>query len=150
MRKIDTGVIHCAATPNGQPVLVEALRAEHKAKGWRDIGYHFVIEITGVVRLGRPIEEVGAHVEGYNQTSIGVCMIGTDKFSTSQWASLKTLVNKLNGTFSHMIWKGHRDFSPDLNHNGTIERCEWIKICPGFDVTDWLVSDKTPKQENIL
>jgi N-acetylmuramoyl-L-alanine amidase len=28
---------------------------------------------------------------------------------------------------------GHRDLSPDLNHNGEIEPEEWIKECPCFD-----------------
>ena len=29
---------------------------------------------------------------------------------------------------------GHRDLSPDLNHNGEIEPEEWIKQCPCFEV----------------
>ena len=28
---------------------------------------------------------------------------------------------------------GHRDLSPDLNHNGEIEPEEWIEECPCFD-----------------
>ena len=28
---------------------------------------------------------------------------------------------------------GHRDLSPDLNHNGVIEPHEWMKACPCFD-----------------
>jgi N-acetylmuramoyl-L-alanine amidase len=33
---------------------------------------------------------------------------------------------------------GHRDLSPDLNHDGVIESREWIKQCPSFDVAAWL------------
>jgi N-acetylmuramoyl-L-alanine amidase len=28
---------------------------------------------------------------------------------------------------------GHRDTSPDLNGNGIVEPCEWLKECPSFD-----------------
>ena len=28
---------------------------------------------------------------------------------------------------------GHRDTSPDLNGNGIVEPCEFIKACPSFD-----------------
>jgi N-acetylmuramoyl-L-alanine amidase len=31
---------------------------------------------------------------------------------------------------------GHRDFSPDLNHNGIVEPSEWIKQCPCFDAKE--------------
>lgn len=34
---------------------------------------------------------------------------------------------------------GHRDFSRDQNGNGIIDRWEWIKSCPSFDVRDWLI-----------
>jgi len=29
--------------------------------------------------------------------------------------------------------KGHRDCSPDTNHNGKVDRWEWLKECPSFD-----------------
>jgi hypothetical protein len=32
--------------------------------------------------------------------------------------------------------KGHRDFSKDLNGNGKIDKNEWIKACPCFEVSD--------------
>jgi N-acetylmuramoyl-L-alanine amidase len=33
---------------------------------------------------------------------------------------------------------GHRDLSPDKNGDGVIERSEWVKHCPSFDVREWL------------
>jgi len=46
--------------------------------------------------------------------------------------------------------KGHRDFSPDLNGNGIIERNEWMKTCPGFSVADWLKGGMAPMTEHLL
>ena len=39
-RTITDIVIHCTATREGQSMTLEQIRAEHKAQGWSDIGYH--------------------------------------------------------------------------------------------------------------
>lgn len=169
MRAIRHIVIHCAATPNLKDIKATAIDAMHVMRGFkrsRDaisrfnssmtaIGYHFVIETDGNIAFGRDLEEVGAHVQGNNSDSIGVCLIGTDQFTDAQWASLKqlmiTLASKLYGKPTSNIKnalailnmmrieiKGHRDCSPDLNGDGQITRNEWLKICPGFSVSEWL------------
>ena len=83
-------IIHCAATPNGKDIKASAIDAMHKARGFnrtsqairafnqslKHIGYHMVIEVDGNIALGRGLEEVGAHVQGSNANSIGICMIG--------------------------------------------------------------------------
>jgi len=48
----------------------------HRARGWNGIGYHFVIRRDGRVEAGRSIDKSGAHVEGFNRTTIGVCFSG--------------------------------------------------------------------------
>ena len=74
-------IIHHSASPD-HPVLsnFEAVRDFHvHVRGWRDIGYHFVVEMAGgrpVVRYGRKPWDVGAHCPGYNRSSLGVCVIG--------------------------------------------------------------------------
>ena len=52
------------------------IKAWHKGKGWKDIGYHYVIRLNGKVELGRPLEKMGSHVVGYNRDSVGVCYVG--------------------------------------------------------------------------
>ena len=59
MRKIRKIIIHCSATQEGKDVSVETIRKWHLKRGWRDIGYHFVIGLDGQVHEGRPIEETG-------------------------------------------------------------------------------------------
>ena len=77
MRKIDTIVLHCSATPEGRAVSVPTIRKWHtdpkpKGRGWSDIGYHFVIGLKGEIWPGRPIGRKGTHVGGHNATSIGI------------------------------------------------------------------------------
>lgn len=199
-RQINLIVIHCAATPNGNALFrragqpdvqtpVQVLDEMHRARGftrgehWRarqnpaltSIGYHFVIYTGGAVATGRHIDEVGAHVRGFNARSIGVCMLGTDKFYADQWDTLRdwlcgfaryleqqqpspprrfndpspaetlTLLEKFG-----VRVVGHRDLSPDINGDGEIDSHEWLKICPGFDVRRWLAGGMQPLAGHVL
>lgn len=78
MRKIDKLIIHHSAT---QHMSLDAAHAEfrrlHMAKGWGDIGYHFLVDKDGnMLKTHRPIERSGAHTIGQNANSIGLCCIG--------------------------------------------------------------------------
>jgi hypothetical protein len=179
-RTINAIIIHCAATPNGKPYDAAAINQMHKARGFKrdsqrvrsfnpelpNIGYHYVIGIDGHVYTGRSLEEIGAHVQGSNAKSIGVCMIGTDKFTEAQWKSLRELMTDLSNAISGKDFeeekallrlkemgitiKGHRDYSPDLNGDGIIQRNEWIKTCPGFDVAGWIAGGMTPVITSLM
>jgi N-acetylmuramoyl-L-alanine amidase len=159
MRPIDLLVIHCTATPNGVHRSVAQIRYDHmhREPPFSDIGYHYVIDVDGVVYPGRPEAQVGAHaaVAGhrYNQTSIGISLVGglggPDKlnpgvYSDAQWASLRTLVQDLLARFPGAAIKGHRDLSPDLDHDGQVESNEWLKLCPCFDVASWVKRGMIP------
>lgn len=147
-RHIDYIVIHCTATPEGQARTVEQIRAQHKAQGWADIGYHYLVTLDGKVHLGRDVDIAGAHVAGHNPNSIGVVYVGglendprktyqqlkaKDTRTDAQKASLMSLLMDLRKLYPYARILGHRDFSPDLNHDGTIEPSEWIKACPSFN-----------------
>lgn len=143
MRKIYYLVIHCSATREDRPFEVEALRAAHLARGFRGIGYHYYIRRDGTVVETRPLAEVGAHVRGYNQHSVGICYEGgldkegrpADTRTPAQRSALRQLVHRLLKRFKGEVRVcGHRDLSPDLNGNGRVEPQEWIKVCPCFDV----------------
>lgn len=100
MRTIDKIIIHCSATKEGLNFNVNDIRRWHKAKGWKDVGYHYVICLDGTVQPGRPIAQVGAHCSGYNKNSIGICYIGgldennkpKDTRTVQQKAALHTLL----------------------------------------------------------
>ena len=142
MRYTDLIVIHCSATREGLDISIDTFRKWHKARGFRDIGYHFIIHPDGNVERGRPIEQVGAHARGYNKNSVGVCYIGgldkdlnpKDTRTRKQKISLRLLVDVLQIVYGQMEIVGHRDLSVDLNGDGVISKDEWMKDCPCFDI----------------
>ena len=76
MRYIHEIIVHCSATPEGKNYHAKDIDKWHKAKGWKCIGYHYVIDIDGTIEFGRPVEQIGAHTVGHNAYSIGICYIG--------------------------------------------------------------------------
>jgi N-acetyl-anhydromuramyl-L-alanine amidase AmpD len=75
MRKIGRIIIHHTAT--SKQTTVESIRNYHvNVRGWRDIGYHYLIDGDGNLRLGRPVWIQGAHCKGLNVDSIGIALIG--------------------------------------------------------------------------
>jgi len=76
MREIDKIIVHCSATPEGREVTVAQITEWHRARGFRTIGYHYLVGLDGSVSRGRPEAEVGAHCTGQNARSIGVCYVG--------------------------------------------------------------------------
>ena len=76
MREINLIVLHCSATRVNQDFPIEALKACHKARGFKSVGYHYYITKDGTLYPCRPEREVGAHARHYNAHSIGICYEG--------------------------------------------------------------------------
>ena len=151
MRQITGIVIHCSASANGDArVTRDVIDKWHREKGWSEIGYHYVIEIDGFTNSGRELERIGAHVAGSNAKTVGICMIGTDKFSVKQWNSLNAMVRELREKYPEASVMGHRDYSPDKDGDGVVEPWEFLKTCPGFSVADWIRCGMEPMQDNIF
>ena len=114
----------------------------HKDRGYREIGYHYVVYLDGSIHKGRDEEKIGAHVLGHNTDSVGICYVGgLDKFGKSkdtrtdeQKKSLIKLIGELKERYPRASLLGHRDLSPDINGDGKIDKWEWLKDCPCFDV----------------
>ena len=142
MRNIKMAVIHCTATEEGINYVVADVRTWHKRRGFRDIGYHFLIHLDGTIERGRPLSQPGAHAKGYNADSIGVCYVGglggdsqpKDTRTVSQIHALRAIVSVLRAMHPEVKVVGHRDLSVDLNGDGAISKDEWMKSCPCFDV----------------
>ena len=129
MSKIDEIIIHCSATPEGRDHSVADVTAWHRARGFRTIGYHYLVHIDGRVERGRPESEIGAHCLGHNARSIGVCYVGglasdcktpKDTRTPEQRRMLRELVKGLQRKYRGAKVYGHRDFA--------------AKACPCFDV----------------
>lgn len=126
-------VIHCSATRCDRNYSVKQLLRDHKARGFRTIGYHFYCRKDGEVSQHRQLLEVGAHARPYNRCSIGVCYEGgldpdgkpADTLTAEQFESLKHLIFKLKILFPQAEVVGHRDL-PGASP----------KECPCFDVRE--------------
>ncbi len=147
MKRLGTDLIvfHCSATKPNQHIGRAQIEEWHLAKGWAGIGYHVVITRAGDVELGRPLEEVGSHVQGFNARSVGVCLVGglddlgralvnaPQMFTDAQWKAAHKVLAFLRAVYPNAKVCGHRDLSPDANKDGRIEQTDWLKTCPGFD-----------------
>lgn len=128
-RNIKYIVIHCSATKEGCLFTAVDIDKWHKAKGWAEIGYNYVIDLDGKIELGRDVDKVPAQVEGYNSNAIGICYIGgldenmkpKDTRTAQQKQSLLKLLKELKALYPNAVIQGHRDF-PGVN-----------KACPCFD-----------------
>ena len=133
MRPIDTIIIHCSATKPSMDIGAEEIDDWHRARGWAQIGYHYVIRRDGAIEHGRPVEVMGAHVKGHNTGSIGVCYIGgideagkpEDNRTARQKTWMIALVKDLMRVHGVLVERviGHRETGAP-------------KACPSFDVEE--------------
>tara|TARA_R110000868_G_scaffold157974_3_gene385626 strand:- start:994 stop:1440 length:447 start_codon:yes stop_codon:yes gene_type:complete len=145
MRQINLIVVHCSATPEGVDYKEADIDKWHKARGWRGTGYHYVVDLDGTIEVGRPEAQIGAHSKGHNANSIGVCYIGgvdsrgksKDTRTLRQHLGLSTIISKLHNKYLNASVVGHRDLSLDIDGDGIVQKHEWTKDCPCFNVKDW-------------
>ena len=145
-REIKMFVVHCSATKEYKPFNFKEIESMHKRVfkkiGGCSCGYHFLILLDGTIVQTKALQFMGQHVKGFNTSSVGICYIGglsaqgkaKDTRTSAQKQSMEKLLKQLKEMFPKAIIKGHRDLSPDKNKNGKIEKNEWLKDCPCFDV----------------
>lgn len=123
-------IIHCTATPEGRDVTASDVDRWHRARGFKSIGYHYLIRLDGTIEKGRPESMIGAHTLGQNSSSIGVCYVGglsrdgktpRDTRTDAQRKALEALIRDLLRRYPGAVVRGHRDFA--------------AKACPSFDAT---------------
>lgn len=132
MRTINKIVIHHTAT--SAYISVDSIRDYHMNElGWRDIGYHYIVNSNGVLRLGRPDWMIGAHVKGQNRDSIGVAVIGNfedctflfaGKWSTPWERMLRIVLADLMRRYPSAEVVTHREIAATL--------------CPGASLQKWV------------
>lgn len=149
--RTDYIAIHAAATdPNWHgDIDIDDIRGWHvNERGWIDVGYHLYIPYSGVIQLGRPLWAMGAHVSGYNDSALGICleggatvltkkdpetgrevydgMVPTDKhFTEDQFIALRAATSAMLMLNPDAKVQGHTDF-PGVT-----------KACPAFDAIEW-------------
>lgn len=159
MLKKNEVIIHCSATrpdwmrgKTGQQK-VDTIRKWHvEERGWADIGYAEIIDRNGKRYLGRDLDkdgdvfdEIGAHTQGRNKHTIGVCLLGgfgssendkfEDHFTPEQEKALLEFIEDVRQRFGDVEISGHNQYA--------------AKACPGFQVKDWLAGRETKKRESL-
>lgn len=134
MRTITEIIVHCSATKPSMDVGADWIRKIHvRQNAWKDIGYHYVIRRNGAVEDGRPLEKVGAHCNGHNTGTIGICLIGgisetgrpENNFTPAQFDSAQLLIDVLVTRYPTIVkLSGHNRYAN--------------KACPSFDVHEKL------------
>lgn len=129
-------IIHCSDSSFG---CAREIRKWHIQRGWSDIGYSYVIlngvpepnkmipALDGTIEVGRYESEEGAHCLGYNDRSIGICLIGTKQFTIKQFDALKALLTDICSRYSITS-------ENILGHGETDSGKQEGKTCPNFDV----------------
>lgn len=141
MRPITEIILHCTATQANwwadkpTSAKVHEIRRWHKAKGWADIGYHYLIDRDGTVQPGRPLDKTGAHVQGHNTGTVGISLFGghgssaddrfDENFTIAQATALRETIASLRRQFPSIVKvTGHNEYA--------------AKACPGFRVGQWI------------
>ena len=114
MREIKEIHIHCSATKEGKAITADEIRKWHLARGWSDIGYHYIVGFQGIDANGKP----------------------KDTRTPRQKELIIKLIKQLKGMYPKAKIYGHRDLSPDKNKDGKITENEWLKSCPCFDAIE--------------
>lgn len=129
-RAINEIIVHCSATAEGKDFTVADIKKWHLARGFSDVGYHYVIYRDGTIHKGRDESKIGAHCTGHNAHSIGVCYMGgcasdgktpKDTRTEKQKTSLLSLLRELKKKYPKASIHSHKDYTN--------------KACPSFDAT---------------
>lgn len=138
-RTIKNIVLHCTATP--QTTTVQSIRNYWKSIGWKQVGYHWLIDASGKAwELAKDNTKTNG-VAGHNVHSIHISYIGgvgddnktpLDNRTPEQIATMERLVREYKVKHPNAKVLGHRDF-PNV-----------AKACPSFEVAQWCASLTPP------
>ncbi len=123
-------VVHCSDTNDNKNIGSLEIHKMHIGFGWDGIGYHKIICRNGEIQNGRPEYWVGAHARGFNEISLGVCLIGRKEFTEKQFKSLEKVLR---------LWKKNYPKTEIIGHNIISDT---KKTCPNFDVKKWCETKK--------
>lgn len=127
MRTINEIILHYTETKHSIKISLSDVRKWHKARGFSDVGYHYLILQDGRIEVGRDLNTQGAHCAGRNKNSVGIAYVGgleddgtkADTRTLEQIRSLDILIGYLRRIYGNIPVSGHNDYSE--------------KECPGFD-----------------
>lgn len=132
-RRIGKIIVHQTGTTTGT---LESVRNYHvNVLGWKDIGYHFLIERDATVRKGRSQVSVGAHCQGDNLDSLGVCCVGAgDAFPIGRGYMTPEMFNSLLKLLRELL-AAYPTITAIYGHRERPSGTRQGKTCPGFSAS---------------
>ena len=97
MNKPEIIIVHHSGGTDANPLAdtsnqtANIIKNWHLSLGWADVGYNWLIEKSGKIVKGRDEKSTGAHTVGYNEKSIGVCVIGNFDATLPTQAQIESL-----------------------------------------------------------
>lgn len=130
MRKINTIILHCSATPEGKNYKMKDIDLWHRQRGFTSVGYHFVVDLDGTIEKGRDIEKIGAHCLNHNSNSIGICYVGgCDKEMNAKDTRTQAQKDALLDLVFSLMQQYHLSLNQVHCHNEYAK-----KACPSFTI----------------
>jgi len=125
-------VVHHTATPASMFVDAQKIHQWHTGQGWDAIGYHIVIQRDGTPEVGRPLKIMGAHVQGFNNRSLGIAMVGglaadgtaVDDFTEAQYKTLQFVLILLKEIYPGANVVKHKELADTLCNEVNMNKLE--------------------------
>jgi len=131
-RSVDRVFLHCSASDDESltgTILVDTVRRWHLARGFSDIGYHFLVDKAGRIMSGRSLEEKPAAQKGHNTGTIAIMAHGLTSFPGPMLNAVAGLCSSINTAYGGRItFHGHCEVS--------------AKACPVFNYHSLLRLDR--------
>lgn len=123
---------------------IDQVRSWHKDRGWKDVGYHFLVRKDGTIQRGRKLDddnvlesdEIGTHVYGINSESVGICFSGHGDISPHTVAQriaglelTRRLMQQFGVSVENVI--GHREINRLVAEGLYPANYRTSKTCPG-------------------
>ncbi len=128
MRKINKIIIHHSASPSATTT-AKKIKSWHLARGFNDIGYHYMIDANGEIFKGRDEAKIGAHCKGHNRDSLGLVVFGNfdqESLNDKQESTLFLLITSIMERYDLVC----KDIYPHYQLGNT--------ACPGHELLQWV------------
>ena len=81
-------------------ITYEKIKKSHLESGQSEIGFHYIIDSQGQILMGRHASKKGAHYPEFDETSLGICVIGSrNDLQDHQSIALTLLLENLKSEF---------------------------------------------------
>jgi N-acetylmuramoyl-L-alanine amidase len=74
--RASTDFVFVHHTNSTEDIGLAEITRQHRAKGMMACGFHYIVCRDGRVQVGRHLDQCGNHAPGFNDKSLGICVVG--------------------------------------------------------------------------